>query len=449
MNTSVQGLPSSPPSQREPAAGDIDQQKVDFALKTIRADVPMSESALAQALENPNLNQAERNEIIQTLAREEGQQIRFYGNDATRSGDGGYAELTGDQQTIADAVQQAYDDGAINADDLLRIADANGAGNGAQRFMSILTQSSEARQPGGTAEVLADALWSRNGNDGMDRANAAILYTSDPALMSRNLDTPDKRAQAFEALVAFNKAAPYEDISAGLTADIWHDSALAASGRLFAAHSQELIDRYTSSQPGQPGKTEVLAEFMSQTVFNPDAQGIMLDRQRDLLPTIRSAISNASETFLERASTDGVSATDQSRAMRQYGQLAAAISGGAAVALTRYDGDVAKTKEAREEFAGLIGDLVGELPLGDLGGKIADKVSAPIADRIAEALIANPERPDVAIAGELADYFSSQADLLSEKVGNPDLIQAYESGYSAELLDLQRNLNVNLGGHER
>ena len=79
--------------------------------------------------------------------------------------------------------------------------------------------------------------------EGMDRANAAILYTSDPALMSRNLDTPDKRAQAFEALVAFNKAAPYEDISAGLTADIWHDSALAASGRLFAAEIVLLLFR--------------------------------------------------------------------------------------------------------------------------------------------------------------------------------------------------------------
>lgn len=433
----------------QPSNQAIDNNKIDIALRNIRADVPMNESSLANALRNPNLNQAERNEIIQTLAREDGQQLRFFGNDVARSvRDDGYAALAEDQRTIADGVQQAYEDGAINADDLLRIADANGAGNGAQRFMSILTQSAGAGQPGGSAEVLADALWDRNGGDGMDRANAAILYTSDPSLMSRNLDTPDKRAQAFEALVAFNESAPYDNIAAGTTGEIWHDSALNASGRLFTAHSQELLDRYTSSQPGQPGQTEVLAKFMGQTVFNPDAQGIWMDRRQDLVPAIRDAISDASGTFLERASADGASATDQARAMRQYGQLAAAISGGAAVALTNYDGDVAETEAAREELSGMIGDLVGELPLGDLAGKIVDKVSEPIADQIAEALIANPDRPDAAIAGLLSDQFASQADLLSEKVGDPALITAYESGYSAELLNLQQNLNVNLGGHE-
>ncbi len=443
MTLSVHALSPSP--AQTPA---IDDRKVDMALRQIRADVPMNQSALAEALRNPNLSQDERNQIIQTLAREDGQQIRFYGNDAFRTRDGDYAALTEDQQTIAEGVQQAYEDGAINADDLLRIADANAAGNGAQRFMSILTQSSDARQAGGTAEVLADALWERNGGDGMDRANAAILYTSDPSLMSRNLDTPDKRAAAFEALVGFNEAAPYEDIHAGTTSEIWRNSALNASGRLFTAHSQELLDRYTSSQPGQPGQTEVLANFMAQTVFNPDAQGIWMDRRQDLVPAIRNAISSASGTFLERAGADGASPTDQARAMRQYGQLAAAISGGAAVALTEYDGDVAKTREAREEFAGLIGTLVGELPLGDLAGKIADKVAEPLADQLAEALIKNPDRPDAAIAGVLADQFASQADLLSEEVGNPDLITAYEAGYSAELLNLQQNLNVNLGGHE-
>lgn len=440
--------PVQGPGTQPGADASIDQQHVDIAVQQIRADVPVNQSALAEALRNPNLNQAERNEIVQTLAREDGQQIRFFGNDATRSQDGDYAALTQDQQTIADAVQKAYDDGAINADDLVRIADANGAGNGAQRFMSILTQSSEGRQPGGVAEVLADKLWDRNGGDGMDRANAATLYASSPELMSRNLDTPEKRAQAFDALVAFNEKAQYDDINAGPTAEIWRNSALTAAGNLFISHTEELVDHYTSAEPGQPGQTETLAKFMAQTVFNPDAKGIVLDRQRDLVPAVRSAISDASSTFLERASAEGASPNDQARAMRQYGQMAAAISGGAAVALTRYDGDVAETKEAREQFAGLIGDLVGELPLGDLTGKIADKVAGPLSEKIAEALIKNPDRPDAAVAGVLADQFASQADLLSEKTGNPDLIQSYESGYSAELLNLQQNLNVNLGGHE-
>jgi len=74
-------------------------------------------------------------------------------------------------------------------------------------------------------------------------------------------------------------------------------------------------------------------------------------------------------------------------------------------------------------------------------------VTEPIANQIAEALIKNPDRPDAALAGVIYDDFSAQADRLSEKVGNPDLIQAFESGYSSELLNLQQNLNVNLGGH--
>lgn len=442
MNTPVQA-PTGPVAQQT----DIDRNQVEFALRDIRADAVLRESALADALRNPNLNEAERNEIIQTLAREDGQQIRFFGNDATRFTDNDYAALSADQQVIADAVQNAYEDGALNADDLVRIADANGAGNGAQRFISILKQSSTARQPGGVAEVLADALWTRNGNDGLDRAGAAIVYSSDPTMMSRNLDTPEKRAEAFEALVNFNEKAPYNEINAGPTGNIWEASALSAAGRLFTAHSQELIDHYTSAQPGQPGQTEVLSKFMSQTVFNPDAQGIMLDRSRDLVPAIRDALSDGARTFLERASAEGVSATDQSRAMRQFGQLTASISGGAAVALTRYDEQINATKESREQFAGLVGDLVGQLPLGDLAGTIADKVTEPIANQIAEALIKNPDRPDAALAGVIYDDFSAQADRLSEKVGNPDLIQAFESGYSSELLNLQQNLNVNLGGH--
>lgn len=428
----------------------VDQEQVDFALGTIRSDLPMNQSALADALRNPLLNEAERNLIIQTLARDgdEFAQLPFFANDASRFRTEDYAALAEDQRVIAEAIQTAYDAGAINADDLLRIADANGADNGAQRFLSILTQSSEARQPGGVAEVLADALWARNGNDGVDRAVAAMHYSSDPTLMADNLDTPEKRVEAFEALVRFNESNPYEDIPDGPAKTLWETSALAGAGRLFTAHSQELIDHYTSGEPGRFGDTGTLAQFMGQTLFNPDARGIALDRRRDLVPAIRDALTNAGETFFDRVRDPQASATDQNRAMRQFGQLTASISAGAAVALTAYDEQILANEASRQQFANLLGTVVGKLPLGDAAGEVANRVSGPLAERIYDALNEEPERPDLAVALELRNSYESQVDLLNEELENPDLINAFESAYGAEIDDLQLELNVNLGGHQ-
>src|SRR5262245_44410881 len=95
----------------------IDQDRVDLALQNIRADIPLNRSQLAAALQNPNLNQAEKDLIIQTLARDQGSgaQLPFYANDALRASTGDYAALTEDQRVIAEGVQGAYERGAINA----------------------------------------------------------------------------------------------------------------------------------------------------------------------------------------------------------------------------------------------------------------------------------------------------------------------------------------------
>jgi hypothetical protein len=428
----------------------VDQTKVDTALRMIRADVPINQSQLADALRNPNLNQAERNQIMQTLAREDGQQLRFFANDAMRSTNGDYASLTTDQQTIADSVQRAYSDGALNKDDLLRIADANGAGNGGQRFMSILEQGTSTREPNGVCEVLAEGLWTRNGNDGLDRASAAMFFTSDPSMLSRNLSTPDARAQAFEALVGLNEKDPYGKLPDSPINTIWRDRALTAEGKLFTSYSQELTDRYTGAN-GAPVNTEVLAKFMSQTVFNPSAQGIWLDRSRDLVPAIRSALGNTAQTFMDRAQQPGVSEQDQQRAMQQYGRLTAAVSGGAAVALTNYDAQINANEESKKEFADLIGQVVGKTPLGTAVDKVplgqGDKIVEALANKLFDAMNKAPERPDAALAGALYDNYAGQTESVSNQVHSEIPRIAFDSAYSAELLNLQQNLNVNLGGH--
>ena len=71
--------------------------------------------------------------------------LHNYANDASRVQDADHAALTEDQRVIADGVQKAYSSGAIDTKDLQRIADKNGAPNGAQRFMSIMRLGASAK----------------------------------------------------------------------------------------------------------------------------------------------------------------------------------------------------------------------------------------------------------------------------------------------------------------
>jgi hypothetical protein len=429
------------PVQASPAGNDIDQNQVDMALRTIRADIPLNDSQLASALTNPHLNQAERNQIIQTLAREDGAQGAFYANDATRATERDYAALGQDQATIGQALQQAYEDGAIGQDDLLRIADWNQAGNGGQRLLSILHNGGGGTN--GTVEALSDGLWQRNGNDGLDRSVAALGYTSDPTLQSRNLNTPEARRDAFEALVRFNDTTPYDDFP-GPAAEVWQSGALASAGRLFTAYSSELVDYYTGANGGQV-QTETLSQFVSQTVFNPDAEGVWMDRRQDLVPAVREALGSQADRFLDDARQAPAGSLQQERALQQFGRLTASVSGAAALALTDYSEQIQANEESREKFAGLVSELVGKTPIGEVPG-VGD-VTEALAGKLYDAITDNPERPDQALAGVLYDNYAGRIDALATELDQPGLRSAFDSAYSAELLNLQQNLNVNLGGH--
>lgn len=419
----------------------VDEGKVELALQNIRADWPMNESQLASALTNPNLNQAERNAIIQTLAREDGGQLVFFANDASRNNDRDYGGLLKDQRVIGEALQQAFEDGAVNADDLLRIADANGAGNGAQRLLTVLQNGGGGQ--GGTVEALADALWARNGSDGLDRAAAAIAYSSSRELQEANLNTPEERQQAFEALVEFNDKAPYEEIG-GPMGQQWERSALASSGRLFTSHANELVDHYTGAADGV-GRTETLSRFISQTLFNPDAQGIWMDRRQNLGPAVRAALGNQADRFLDAASAAPAGSLEQERALAQFGRLTAGVSGGAALALTDYSEQIRANEESRQQFAGLVSLLVSKTPLASIPG--SGSASEALGGAIYDAITENPERPDQALAGVLYDAYTARVEALATELNQAGLRPAFDSAFAAELANLQTNLNVNLGGH--
>jgi hypothetical protein len=450
MVNPVSALAYSPPPSQP-----IDETKVQMAERRIAPDVPITGSALADVLRNPNLNQAERDRIIHDLAQKGASGVApFYANDASRMQPGQQSALGNDQSIIANAVQQAYADGAINKDDLVRIADFNQVGNGAQRFMDILQQGSASHAPGSAAETLANSLWSRNGNGGADKAVAALYYMSDPSQQRTHLGTPEARQQAFEALVKFNDTA-FKGLEGIPPATLWKDEALGAEGRLFMSDSQGLIDHYTAILPVSQGggtRTEVLSKFISQTVLNPDAQGLALDHSRDLVPAVTDAIGSASDTFLSRAQHAPPGSLDQHIAMEQFGRMDAAISGGSALALQNYNAKIQANNESRRQFADLVGTLAGkvvgkvvDVPNVPGVGNPAEQVGKKLGEQLFDVLFTNkPAKPAIQMASFLHGQYESRVDELRKQINQPDLMEEFAAGYS-DLLDLQQKLHVDVG----
>lgn len=436
--------PAAPAAPPHTVSETIDHRQVETALRTIRTgDQISNQSALANALDNPLLNQAERDLIIQMLLEGDDHDLElFYANDIDRSWRGDDPTLAADQQIIGEALQQAFEDGIIDTDDLLKIADRNGTGNGAQRLLDTLQHGGSG--PNGTVEALSDALWERNGNDGLDRAGATLGYMSSPDLQARNLNTTELRREAFESLVAFNDAESYQDFPIDSISDQWQSSALAAAGSLFVNNSTELVDYYTGANGGTV-QTEVLAQFMGQTVFNPDASSIVLDRQRDLVPAIQSAIGGQADRFMS-AAAETTDPAEQAELIRQFGRLNASISVGAALALDNYSDQILANEASKQEFASMVGALIGKTPVSKVpgSGMIVDEVAGAIYDAITTA----PERPDQAMAGVINDVFLDQVRALAGDLDNATLVDSFTAARADERTELYSNLNVNPGGHK-
>lgn len=426
-------------------SGWVNRNEVDQAVQIAKAGFNLGGSGLADVLQNPNLNEAERNLVVQELARDPDARMAFYANDAFRTRTEDAGALASDQRVIADAVQTAYAAGALTSGDLTAIADMNEVGNGGQRFMEVLNTSTSARMPGGAVESLADALWARD--SGTDRAVAGMAYTSSPQMMAENLTTPAMRAEAFQAIVEFTDAKPWGSAPDSV-AEGWERSAIAASGRLFTAHATEITDAFTASQVGQAPQTETMAKFFSQTAFNPEASTIALDNRRDLQPAVRQAMTGVQQAMFTRAEAAPAGSIERARAFEVLGQFSASISGGAAVALNGYTKDVENAQEQREAVAGLVGAAVGDLvgarlPVGNTVGNLAETITQDILDAVAQ----NPDRPDQALAGVLSDQFSTAVDAERVKLNDNGAMAAFDGAFAKELLNLQNNLNVNLGAH--
>lgn len=419
-----------------------ESDRANFDLRVIRADGAVAgPSPLAAALSRPTTSPAQRNFIVQELVKDERNFGRFYGYDTAPFPD---KYLLEDQRVIAKAVDQAFRDGAINSRDLMNIADMNHAGNGAQRFMSVLRRGGS--EDGGAVEALSAELWMRNGNQGMDRAVAAIGFSSNPTIAAQNLNTPLMRRQAFEALVDFNERAPYQNNGPDATRKEWREEALVASVRVFNTHSRELIDHYTGPG-GKSAESEQLARFIGQTALNPDAKRIPFQHGQALGAAVVDAFNDSSQHFLDQAAKAVPDSKQQNDYIRQFGNLSASISGGTAYAMRDYSAKIMANEQSRQEFVGIVSGLGNLTPLNRIPG--SGSVTEALAGKIFDSGHKSATRPEQAAAGIIFDRHSNQVNELESRLGQTGLLAKFEAAYSSEVLQIQQNTNLNLGGHRQ
>lgn len=407
---------------------------------------------LANALANPAfaLTAAERAAVIDRVVERNPSLI--YGGElgTAAGGPAEAAQMDADRAVVAGAIQDAVARGLVNGEDLARIADMHGGANGAQRLAYTLSRSPHAMQANGAAEQLADVLWSRPNASNNDRAAAAILYSSSVALTQRNLSNPADRVAAFEAMVTFNERAPYAEVPAGYRTmgESHRQDALRAQAQLFTGNPDVLISHYTNSSVGIPARGEMLARFFSQTVFNPDASGLRLSGNRDMQAAVRTSVDRVGEDFLAAAASAATTG-DRMRPMENYGQVAAALTTGASLAIQRWDSRMAENEATRDRMAGLVSAVVADFVgarsnIGDTAGFVAGELTT----RLLEAFAQNPARPDQAAGGILFDTIETGVDRF--RTGRPDgdaMMSSFRSAYATEAQQIQQNLNLNPGGY--
>ena len=433
----------------------IDQQKVQLAVREASVNIPLNASNLANILTSPNwnLNQAEQDQVIKDLARQGGlgSALEFYANDAARGNGDDYTSLQADEAVIGDAVQQAYADGAIDTHDLVHIADASQVpgGGGGQRFLDVLMQGGAASEKGSAAEVLADALWARNGNNGVDRAAAAMYYSSNALTMQNDLKTPAMREQAFTALVNFNQTGPYSGLPNNQLVTGWKNQALAAEANLFAANGQELTNELAPN-----GSTpDVLAQFFSQTVFNPSAQNIQLDDGSTLKSDMHTALQQVSSSLIGAAQQAKPPGGDtQTNLLSEYANLYASLTAGAQLGIKNFNAQVQANDASRQQFASLVGGALGSVVPG-VGSVAVGTAATDIAGSVLQALNKDPHDPAAAVQKALHGEFEKEVTKLSaqseraapqnSKSGVAAAVTgALRGTYSDTLSQLQTDLNI-------
>jgi hypothetical protein len=158
----------------------------------------------------------------------------------------------------------------------------------------------------------------------------------------------------------------------------------------------------------------VLAEFYTQFLFSPRAQGIRMPDGRSVSESVESSSTAITESLvrkMEGASTE----QEQNDAARALGVMSGTVAEGADLAMRRYRSEIAENEALRGRIAGIFGSLAGAaVPSGaPPGAKQAATlgVTALIKEGLERWVIQDPDQPDTSLA---QNFLMSMLDRISE-----------------------------------
>lgn len=439
----------------------VDRARIEEYLPRIVSGLPGT-APLADVLRSSNLNQAERNELVRTLATDPHARGVFLAGEYFRTANddaGTIKDLRADQKLIGQALQQALRDGAITPKDLADVADFRPGINSAQTLMSTMRLANDGA-PNSGLEALSNALWDKGQQAAKPedaqryQAIAATGYLSDPKLQAAKFGppepgtgaTPEQKAnslKAFEALVGNNDALANARGHFGLgdrqLSDMRRESTVAA-GQLYVSNGKQLTEHYT----GDTMETGTLAKFYKQAVFNPDTREARMRDGQPLAETVAGGIQRVAGSYIDAAKAAPQGSETQKSEMGKLGLMTAGVEGGITLAIKDYSDKITAHQKSRDDFAKSVGTVVGMVPVP--GGKIAGagvKASTdPALKALYEFVVDPPKRPDVHLGDTVKDAFERRAAGISQ-----DALNSFRTGRSNELHDLYRHFNINPGGY--
>lgn len=335
------------------------------------------------------------------------------------------AALTSDTAVIGAELRTAFDSGAITTEDLLKVAEKGHPAFGAKDLMPMLLP--EGTGIGSAGEAFAERLQERN--QGNDAAVAAMAFTSSPDLMAKHLDTPEKRADAFEALLTYNDTMAKADANGPAV-----DQGIVAISKLYDAHAEEIVARYA---PGDSGEShaEHLSWFYSQTIFNPRAKDLEVSPGQSVTDSVSGRTGDVVDGILKSMHPSDPNSIDD--ATIRLGRLSAAMAGGVDYATQIHAGLIERDRANAEFIASGIDALAGKIPVaGEYVGQGVDMLTDHLVDRAGADRLA----PDPSVAELFHDRLSAAAGGEESRIGYyklyEDMRDERDSEYNEHLLDL-------------
>jgi len=276
-------------------------------------------------------------------------------------------------------------------------------------------------------------------------------YTSSSMLMQKDLNTPARRQEAFEKLVNFNDSQPYSQLPSSALTTAWQNQGIKAEANLFAAYGPEMVHDFARPN-ASTGDMAMLSKFMSQTMFNPNAQDLVLYNSAPLKSTLANSMGNVSGSLLQTMAQAPTGSRQSNDAVQEFSQFSATMTAGVELSLTKYDAQINANAAARQQWATMVGQVAGAAA-GQIPGYSAATKFSPVgnpAQAITSAMVAHlinikdPTRPKVDPAITLHDQYHNFVNTLKD--GN--LTGSWDGTYAATKGDLETYLNINPGGHQ-